>query len=176
MLFTGMHVADLKCQTKFHQYNEEKLARMMTQKTALWSIIPKDILTSLLSLLTSHRGKICVQFSTGFWQKKTLSIWASCGIFIEKTDEISITLHWCTKSFQNKCHNVLFGELTKNNLRKWIVRYDRCQRRVADKTLYYVHCSYVHIWTFCETLTNLTENGHRLTPTQAVSLHLCHAW
>jgi hypothetical protein len=51
----------------------------------------------------------------GSWQKKTLSIWASCGIFIEKTDEISRTLH-------------------AQNPSKWRVRYDRCQRRVADKT------------------------------------------
>jgi hypothetical protein len=65
---------------------------MMTQKTALRSIRLKDVMTSPFSLLTSHRGKICVEFSTGFWQKKTLSMRASCGMFIEKTDEISRTL------------------------------------------------------------------------------------
>jgi hypothetical protein len=45
---------------------------MMTQKTALRSIIPKDVMTSLFSLLASQRGKICVQLCTGFWQKKTV--------------------------------------------------------------------------------------------------------
>jgi hypothetical protein len=60
--------------------------------------------------LTSNRRKICVQISTGFWQNKTLSMWASCGIFIEKTDEISRTLHWCTKSFQNMCQSVIFWD------------------------------------------------------------------
>jgi hypothetical protein len=54
-----------------------------TQKMALRSIRPKGVMTSLLSLLASNCRKICVQFSTGFWQKKTLSVWASCGIFIE---------------------------------------------------------------------------------------------
>jgi hypothetical protein len=39
-----------------------------------------------------------------------------------------------TKSFKNKC--VILGQellVTENNLRKWKVWYDRCQRRVADK-------------------------------------------
>jgi hypothetical protein len=65
---------------------------MMTQKTALRSIIPKDVMASLFSLLTSHREKIGVQFSTGFWQKKTLHE-HPVEIVIEKTDEISRTLH-----------------------------------------------------------------------------------
>jgi hypothetical protein len=59
---------------KITQFGEmllnEEPARM-TQKTALRSIIPKDVMTSLLSLLTSNRRKICVQYSTEFWQKKT---------------------------------------------------------------------------------------------------------
>jgi hypothetical protein len=37
-------------------------------------VLPKDALTSLLSLLTANRRRICEQFSTGFWQWKTLSI------------------------------------------------------------------------------------------------------
>jgi hypothetical protein len=55
-----------------------------------WLESCKNVMTSLLSLLTSNRRKICVQFSTGFWQKKTLSTGicehASCGFFVEKTD------------------------------------------------------------------------------------------
>jgi hypothetical protein len=43
-------------------------------------------------LLTLHRGKYRVHFSTGFSKKKTLSIPASCSFFIRKTDEISRTL------------------------------------------------------------------------------------
>jgi hypothetical protein len=59
--------------------NEDPACRK-TRQTSLQSILPKDVMTSLLSLLTSNRRKICVQFSAGFWQKKTLSEWASCGI------------------------------------------------------------------------------------------------
>jgi hypothetical protein len=43
-------------------------------------------------LLTLHRGKDRVHFSTGFIQKKTLSIPVSCRFFIRKTDEILRTL------------------------------------------------------------------------------------
>jgi hypothetical protein len=39
-------------------------------------------------LLTLHRGKDRVDFSTGFSKKKILSIPASCRFFIRKTDEI----------------------------------------------------------------------------------------
>jgi hypothetical protein len=35
---------------------------------------------------------------------------------------------------------ILRQEWTENNLRKWIVRYDQCQRRVADKTCRFQHC------------------------------------
>jgi hypothetical protein len=59
--------------SSLEQANEEP-ARVMTQNTALRSIIPKYVMTSLLSLLTSNRRKICVQISTGFWQNKTLSM------------------------------------------------------------------------------------------------------
>jgi hypothetical protein len=116
--------------------NSAKQACHKTRQTSLQSIIPKDVMTSLLYLLTSNRSKICVQFSTGFWRKNNnIVYWATCGIFIGKTDEILTTLHWCTKSFQNKCHSALFWDkLTENNLGKWRVRCDRCQRRVADNT------------------------------------------
>jgi hypothetical protein len=51
---------------------------------------------------------------------RALCIWCTMGLVL-------------TKSFKNKC--VILGqELTENNLRKWSVRSDRCQRRVADKT------------------------------------------
>jgi hypothetical protein len=43
-------------------------------------------------LLTLLRGKYRVHFSTGFFQKKTLSIPASCRIFVRKTDDILRTL------------------------------------------------------------------------------------
>jgi hypothetical protein len=43
-------------------------------------------------LLTLHRRKDRVHFSTGFSKKKTLSIPASCRFFIRKTDEILRTL------------------------------------------------------------------------------------
>jgi hypothetical protein len=59
----------------------------------------------------------------------------------KKTEEISRTLHAQnpSKFFQNKSHSVLFWDQnwklkTENNLRKWRVRYDWCQRRVADNT------------------------------------------
>jgi hypothetical protein len=45
--------------------NEEPACRK-TRQTSLQSIILKDVMTSLWSLLTSNRRKICVQFSTGF--------------------------------------------------------------------------------------------------------------
>jgi hypothetical protein len=50
-------------------------------------------------------GKSVCNFLQDFGQKKH---WASCGIFIE--NEISRTLHWCTKSYQNKCYSVLFWD------------------------------------------------------------------
>jgi hypothetical protein len=43
-------------------------------------------------LLTLHCGKDRVHFSTGFIQKKTLSMPASCRCFIRKTDDILRTL------------------------------------------------------------------------------------
>jgi hypothetical protein len=74
----------------------EEPAHMMMQKTALWSIRPKDIMVSLFSLDVVSRENY-----TGFWQKKTMSrpTWASCGIFIGKTDEMSSTLHLMHNSF-----------------------------------------------------------------------------
>jgi hypothetical protein len=90
---------------------------------------------TFFSVHVASRENLCSLFYR-ILAKESIA-WASCGIFIEKTDEISGTLHWCTKSFQNKCHSVcviLRQQLTENNLRKLIVRYDRCQRRVADKT------------------------------------------
>jgi hypothetical protein len=72
-------------------YNEEP-ARMMTQKTALRSIRPKDVITSLFSLLTLHRGKIWQGFGK---RKQCLHRHTACGTFIGKTDEISRTvLFW----------------------------------------------------------------------------------
>jgi chorismate synthase len=71
---------------------------MVTQQWGTWFII--DGATSgmikrrhdvTFPLLTEHREKDRVHFSTGFIQKKTLSIPAS--FFIRKTDEISRTLH-----------------------------------------------------------------------------------
>jgi hypothetical protein len=47
-------------------------------------------MTSLLSPLTSNRRILA---------KKPLSIWASCGIFIEKTDEISRKNWWDIENF-----------------------------------------------------------------------------
>jgi hypothetical protein len=43
-------------------------------------------------LLTLHRGQDRVHFSTGFFQKKTLSIPVSCRFFVRKTDDILRTL------------------------------------------------------------------------------------
>jgi hypothetical protein len=75
------------------------------KSTSLQSIIPKDVMRSLLSLLTSNHRNICVQFSTGFWQKKTLS----------KTSEklmryraLCIDAQNSSKYLQNKSHSVLF--------------------------------------------------------------------
>jgi hypothetical protein len=53
-----------------YQCNEEPICQK-TRQASLQSIIPKDVMTSLLSLLTSNRRKIFEQFSTGFWQNKT---------------------------------------------------------------------------------------------------------
>jgi hypothetical protein len=58
--------------TKF--IGNEEPACQKTRQTLLESIIPKDVMMSFLSLLTSNCRKISVQFSTGFWQKKTLCI------------------------------------------------------------------------------------------------------
>jgi hypothetical protein len=60
------------------------IACRKTRQTSLQSIIPKDVVTSLLS--DEHSG----EFSS-----KIL---------------ISRTLHWCTKSLQNKCCSVLFWD------------------------------------------------------------------
>jgi hypothetical protein len=49
-----------------------------------------DIIT--FPLLTLHRGKDRVHFSTGFSKKKTLSIPESCRFFVRKTDDILSTL------------------------------------------------------------------------------------
>jgi hypothetical protein len=54
---------------------------------------------TLISVDVESQENLCTIFYR-FWQRKTLSMWASCGIFIEITDEILRTLHWCTKSFQ----------------------------------------------------------------------------
>jgi hypothetical protein len=79
--------------------NEEPV-RKMTQKTALRSIIPKDVMTSLLSLLTLNRRKIGAQFSTGLLAKENVVHMSIMWNFHEKTDEISIALHLCIRSFQ----------------------------------------------------------------------------
>jgi hypothetical protein len=107
----------------------------MTQKTALRSTIPKDVMTSLFSLLTSHRGKIWVQFSTGFWQKKTLSIRDILWNFHRKNwwDIENFALMHKILPNPSRISVILWQEQTENNLRKWRVRYARCQRRVADK-------------------------------------------
>jgi hypothetical protein len=43
---------------------------------------------------------------------------------------------------------ILRQELTENNLRKWRVRYDQCQRCVADKTCrFLIRRGTVHFWT-----------------------------
>jgi hypothetical protein len=49
--------------------NEEPDCRK-TRQTSLQSIIPKDVMTSLWSLLTSNHRKTCEQFSTGFGKIK----------------------------------------------------------------------------------------------------------
>jgi hypothetical protein len=43
-------------------------------------------------LLTLHRRKDCVHFSTGFFQKENIVYTVSCRFFIRKTDEILRTL------------------------------------------------------------------------------------
>jgi hypothetical protein len=48
---------------------------MTTQKTALRSIMPKDVMTSLFSLLPSHRGKILQGFG-----KQENNVYISIGI------------------------------------------------------------------------------------------------
>jgi hypothetical protein len=101
-------ISNLECYAFFLspiQTNEENACRK-TRQTSLQSMIPKDVMTSLLSLLTSYRRKICVQF----WQNKTLSISACCGISIEKADEISRYAQNPSKSFHNKCHSVFFWD------------------------------------------------------------------
>jgi hypothetical protein len=50
--------------------SNEEPARLMTQKTALRSIRPKDVMTSRFSLLTSHRGKVL----HGFGKRKHIGI------------------------------------------------------------------------------------------------------
>jgi hypothetical protein len=82
--------------------------RRAIRQTSLQSIIPKDVMTSLLSVLTSSRRKICVQFSTGFCQKKTPStsnLWKTYR-------ELCIDAQNPSKSFQNKSHSVLFQDKT----------------------------------------------------------------
>jgi hypothetical protein len=73
--------------------------------------------------------------------KRKHRLWESCGLYssekLMRYRELCIAAQNPSKSFQNKCHSVLIilrQELTENNLRKWRVRYDRCQRRVADET------------------------------------------
>jgi hypothetical protein len=56
----------------------------------LGSLPCHDVTFPLLTY--KHHGKDCVHFSTGFIQKKPLSIPASGRIFIRKSDEISRAL------------------------------------------------------------------------------------
>jgi hypothetical protein len=64
---------------------------------------------TFISVESSNRRKICVQFSTGFWQRKTLSIWASWGIFIENLMRYrELCIHAQNPSKCHKCHSVLF--------------------------------------------------------------------
>jgi hypothetical protein len=87
--------------------------------------------TSLLSLLTSTRRTIvCTIFYRILAKKnivefssKKLMRWRELCIVAQNHSRISVAV----------CY-FLRQELTEDNLRKWWVRYDWCQRRVADKT------------------------------------------
>jgi hypothetical protein len=50
----------ISCLTFYSSSNNEEPACRKTRQTSLQSIIPKDVMTSLLSLLTSNRRKICL--------------------------------------------------------------------------------------------------------------------
>jgi hypothetical protein len=89
-----------------------------------------------------HRNEESARMMTqkGFGKRnRCLHRHPTCGIFLGKTDEISRTSHLMHDGFsfdkilQNKCI-ILGQELNENNLRKWKVWSDRCQRSVADKT------------------------------------------
>jgi hypothetical protein len=113
-------------------WNEEPRCRK-TRQTSLQSIIPKDVMTSPLSPLTSNRRKICVQFSTGFWQKNIVyehpvefsskKLMRYRGLCIDAQNPSIF--------FQNV---ILRQELCEKQPGEWRVRYDRCQRHVANKT------------------------------------------
>jgi hypothetical protein len=110
--------------------SNEKPARMMMQKTALRSIRPKDVMTSLFSLLTLHRRKVLQGFGK---RQQCLGLRRHPVEFsLEKLMRYRELLV-LTKSFKNKC--VISGQgLTENNLRKWKVWSDRCQHCIADNT------------------------------------------
>jgi hypothetical protein len=102
----------------------------MTQKMVLWSIGPKDVMTSLLSLLMSHRGKI---YRVSAKENNVYIGILPVELSSEKLMRYRELCIWCTmvlvltKSFKNKC--VILGqELTENNLRKWRVRSSAAQR------------------------------------------------
>jgi hypothetical protein len=120
--------------------NEEPAC--MTQKTALrsircnfflcWRRITGKILQGL-----GKRKQSLHQPASCLWNFHWKNWWDIENFaFDARYRELCI---WCTmvlvltKSFKNKC--VILGqELTENNLRKWKVWSDRCQRRIVDKT------------------------------------------
>jgi hypothetical protein len=124
------------CRTKF-LVNEEHACRK-TRQTSLQSIISKDVMTSLLSLLTSNRGEICVQFSTDRILAKENIVYMSILWNFHRKDwwdiENFALMRTILPNPSRISVTVCYFETWTNRNRKWRVRYDRCQRRVADKT------------------------------------------
>jgi hypothetical protein len=99
------------------------MRNLLAGKPSLQSIIPKDV-------MTSHRRKICVQFSTGFWQKKTICDTCArrTGMMCQKwkiwTHSDPMWTFWMfanssanlDKIFWNKFEETLFGWLKWTNI------------------------------------------------------------
>jgi hypothetical protein len=106
---------------------------MRTQKTALRSNIPKDVITSFFSVDVTLRENMCTIFyrilakENIVYNERHMEFSSK----IYRYRELCIDAHNPSRISVTVCY---FETRTENNLRKWIVRYDRCRRHVADKT------------------------------------------
>jgi hypothetical protein len=98
--------------------NEEP-ARMMTQKTALRSLRPKDVMMSLLSIDVESQENLCTIFYRILAKENIVYYEHPVEFSSEKLDIENFALMQKISQYV-----ILRQELTENDLRKWRVRYE----------------------------------------------------